>query len=49
MVAARLLDLADAGLELRVPGGVLQLAWDGEGDVVLEGPVEEVFRGSWPD
>jgi diaminopimelate epimerase len=49
MVAARLLDLADHALELRVPGGILELAWDGEGDVVLTGPVAEVFRGVWPD
>jgi diaminopimelate epimerase len=49
MVASRLLGLADGTLELRVPGGVLQLAWDGEGDVVLEGPVAEVFRGTWPE
>jgi diaminopimelate epimerase len=48
MVAARLRDLAGDALELRVPGGVLQLEWDGEGDVILTGPVEEAFRGSWP-
>ncbi len=30
-------------------GGVLDLAWDGEGDVILSGPVAEVFRGTWPD
>jgi diaminopimelate epimerase len=49
MVATRLLDLADGTLELRVPGGQLSLEWDGEGDVILTGPVEEVFRGAWPD
>jgi diaminopimelate epimerase len=49
MVAAKLLGLADGALELRVPGGVLQLEWDGEGDVMLTGPVSEVFRGVWPD
>ena len=49
MVAARLLGLAGDSLELRVPGGVLELEWDGEGDVILTGPVEEVFRGEWPD
>ncbi len=48
MVAARLLNLADGALELRVPGGVLNLEWDGEGDVILTGPVVEVFRGTWP-
>ncbi|HXK32772.1 MAG TPA: diaminopimelate epimerase [Dehalococcoidia bacterium] len=49
MVAARLHGLADGALELSVPGGVLQLEWDGEGEVILTGPVEEVFRGMWPD
>ena len=49
MVAARLLGLADDRLELRVPGGVLQLEWDGAGDVILSGPVEEAFTGTWPD
>lgn len=49
MVAARLLDKADGSLDLRVPGGVLNLEWDGEGEVVLTGPVEETFRGMWPD
>jgi len=49
MVAARLLDLVDGAMELRVPGGVLQLEWDGEGDVILTGPVVESFRGTWPD
>jgi diaminopimelate epimerase len=49
MVAARLLGIADSGIELRVPGGVLSLEWDGEGDVMLSGPVVEVFRGVWPD
>ena len=49
MAATRLLGLSDGSLSLRVPGGVLDLEWDGEGDVILTGPVEEVFRGTWPD
>ncbi len=49
MVAARLLGLADDALELRVPGGILQLEWDGAGDVILTGPVAEVFTGTWPE
>lgn len=48
MVAARLLDLVDGAMELQVPGGELQLEWDGEGDVILTGPVVEVFCGTWP-
>ena len=49
MVAARLLGRADSSLELKVPGGILDLAWDGDGEVVLSGPVAEVYRGTWPD
>jgi len=49
IVAARLLDLVDSGIDLTVPGGVLRLEWDGEGDVILTGPVAEVFRGTWPE
>lgn len=49
MVAARLLDLVDNRMQLTVPGGLLDLEWDGEGDVILTGPVAEVFRGSWPE
>jgi diaminopimelate epimerase len=49
MAAARLQGLTSDALELRVPGGVLQLEWDGTNDVILTGPVEEVFRGTWPD
>jgi diaminopimelate epimerase len=49
MVAARLLGLVDSRMELTVPGGVLELEWDGEGDVILTGPVVEVFRGVWPE
>jgi len=48
IVAARIRGLVDDALELRVPGGVLNLEWDGEGEVILTGPVEESFRGSWP-
>lgn len=48
MVAARLLNLVDNAMELTVPGGVLNLEWEGEGNVILTGPVAEVFRGSWP-
>ena len=49
MVAARLQGLTQDALELTVPGGVLQLEWDGTNEVILTGPVEEVFRGVWPD
>jgi diaminopimelate epimerase len=32
-----------------LPGGRLDLAWDGAGSVFMTGPAEEVFEGTWPD
>ena len=49
LVAARLLDLADERVELREPGGLLTVEWDGKGEVYLTGPAVEVFEGEWPE
>ena len=49
MVAARLHDLVDESVEMRLPGGTLALEWDGESDVYLTGPAVEVFEGEWPE
>lgn len=49
IVAARLAGLVDDEVAITVPGGVLELAWDGEGDVSLSGPAAEAFEGEWPD
>jgi diaminopimelate epimerase len=49
LVAARLLGLADERVELRQPGGPLQLEWDGAGEVFLSGPAVEVYDGEWPE
>jgi diaminopimelate epimerase len=46
-VAAQLLDLVDPGVAIRLPGGVLSVAWDGSGEVFLGGPAEMVFTGKW--
>ncbi|HEX78045.1 MAG TPA: diaminopimelate epimerase [Dehalococcoidia bacterium] len=46
-VAARLHGYTDDQLEVSLPGGTLTLSWDGEGEVVLSGPAETVFRGQW--
>jgi diaminopimelate epimerase len=35
-------------IEAELPGGVLELAWDGAGSVFMTGPAEEVFTGIWP-
>jgi diaminopimelate epimerase len=47
-VAARLLGIADGRVDITLPGGTLSIDWDGEGEVYLEGPAEEVFSGKWP-
>jgi diaminopimelate epimerase len=46
-VAARLHDFVDDELDITLPGGVLTLAWDGAGEVLLSGPAEAVFWGEW--
>ena len=33
--------------DITLPGGTLTVNWDGEGEVFLEGPAQEVFNGEW--
>ena len=46
-VAARLQGLTQDSVDITLPGGTLTIDWDGEGEVYLEGPAEEVFSGEW--
>ena len=46
-VAARLLGMISGPVDITLPGGTLNIDWDGEGEVYLEGPAEEVFSGEW--
>ena len=48
-VAARLRGYIDDRVEIRLPGGILEMEWDGAGEVFLRGPAETVFTGEWPD
>jgi diaminopimelate epimerase len=48
-VAARLLGYTGKEVNVRLPGGKLQLEWDTEHEVMLGGPVSITFRGEWPD
>ena len=48
-VAARLHNYIGDEVTIALPGGELRVEWSGQGNVVLEGPVEEVFEGDWPD
>ena len=40
--------LLDDDVTVSLPGGELEVHWPGTGEVILEGPVEEVFEGDWP-
>ena len=46
-VAARLQGFSQGSVDITLPGGTLVIDWDGEGEVYLEGPAEEVFSGEW--
>ena len=48
-VAGVLTGRTDGRLAADLPGGRLDLAWDGSGPVFMTGPAEEVFEGTWPD
>ncbi len=44
---AHLLGLVEDTTQVQMPGGLLTVSWPGAGEVILEGPVEEVFEGEW--
>lgn len=46
-VAAQLLDHVDQHVDIILEGGTLSVSWDRVGEVLLAGPVEEVFSGEW--
>ena len=46
-VAARLAGFSGGHTSVELPGGTLEIEWDGAGEVYLTGPVVEVFRGEW--
>jgi diaminopimelate epimerase len=47
VVAAQLLDYVEPQVDITLPGGTLTVSWDGVGEVLLTGPVKEVFTGEW--
>ena len=49
MVAAQLLGYVGPKVVVKLPGGALEVEWDGAGEVFLSGPAEPVFTGDWPD
>jgi len=46
-VAAILNGHSKETVDITLPGGTLKVDWDGQGEVYLEGPAEEVFSGEW--
>lgn len=47
-VAARLHNRIEDKVDIILPGGTLNLEWDGRGEVLMSGPAELVFTGEWP-
>ena len=48
-VAAQLYGYIDNKVDIKLPGGILGVDWDGVGEVFLSGPAEIVFTGEWSD
>ncbi len=48
-VAAQLHGYIDNKVDIKLPGGILNVDWDGVGEVFLSGPAEIVFTGEWSD
>lgn len=48
-VAAQRHGYADNKVDIKVQGGILTVEWNGHGEVLLNGPAEQVFTGEWPD
>jgi diaminopimelate epimerase len=46
-VVAQLLGYIGDKVDIILDGGPLTVSWDGAGDVLVSGPVEEVFTGEW--
>lgn len=48
-VLAQLHGYVDNRVEIKLPGGILEVDWSGAGEVFLSGPAEIVFTGEWAD
>ena len=48
-VASRLIGHTGDKVAVNLPGGTLNIEWDGQGEVYLEGPAAEVFSGEWTE
>ena len=48
-IAAQLHGYVGNKVDVKLPGGILEVEWDGVGEVLLNGPAETVFTGEWLD
>lgn len=48
-VAAKILGYTGRSVDIKLPGGILNVVWNGDGEIILGGPAEIVFTGIWPD
>lgn len=48
-VAAQLYGFVNHKVDVRLQGGTLKVIWDGSSEVLMNGPAETVFSGTWPD
>jgi diaminopimelate epimerase len=48
-VCAQLLGYAGSIVDIKLPGGVLEVEWDRAGEVLLSGPAKTVFSGEWDE
>ena len=46
-VAAQLRGYIDNKVDIKLPGGTLEVEWDGVGEIYLSGPAKIVFSGEW--
>ena len=47
VVAAHIRGEVDDRVDVRLPGGTLNIEWTGSGPVTLTGPVTEIFKAEW--
>ena len=48
-IAAQLLGICDAKVEVLLSGGTAEVEWNKKGEALLIGPAEPVFTGEWPE
>ena len=47
LITARIGGRTDRRVRVRMPGGTLEVVWRDDGEVLLTGAAEVVYRGEW--